>query len=58
MFAVHQKDKYKYFNKGSNSALDSAQQNFYAMSMLRSRVESQINFIVKKKGNNDRYQDL
>jgi hypothetical protein len=42
----------------ANAGLASLQQNCYAMNMLRSRLESQINIILKNKGNSEGYQEL
>lgn len=39
-------------------ALASLQRNAYAMGMLRSRIESRVNFILKGSGNNEEYQEL
>jgi len=42
----------------ANAALASLQRNAYAMSMLRSRLESRISFALNEKGNTDSYQEL
>jgi hypothetical protein len=42
----------------ANAALASLQRNAYAMGMLRSRLESRINFIPNQKGNTAGYQEL
>jgi hypothetical protein len=42
----------------ANAALASLQRNAYAMGMLRSRLESRINFTLNEKGNTDSRQEL
>ena len=42
----------------ANAALASLQRNAYAMGMLRSRLESRINFILSKDGRTEGYQEL
>lgn len=42
----------------ANSALSSLQRNTYAMSMLRSRLESRINFTLNEKGSAESCQEL
>jgi hypothetical protein len=42
----------------ANAALASLQQNTYAMNVLRSRLESRINFILNYKGSTEGYQEL
>lgn len=42
----------------ANAALASLQRNAYAMGMLRSRIESRVNFILNEKGNAESCQEL
>lgn len=44
--------------EGPNSALVTVKHNAYAMNILRSRVESRINFIIGNKGKTGHYQEL
>jgi hypothetical protein len=42
----------------ANAALASLQRNAYAMGMLRSRLESRVNFIINEKGSAESCQEL
>jgi hypothetical protein len=42
----------------ANAALASLRRNAYAMGMLRSRLESRINFVLSKDGRTEGYQEL
>jgi hypothetical protein len=42
----------------TNSPIVTVQYNVYAMNILRSRLESRINFIVSSKGKTEHYQEL
>lgn len=42
----------------ANAALASLQRNAYAMNILRSRLESRINFTLNQSGKNETYQEL
>jgi hypothetical protein len=52
------KNNHASIKERANAALASLQQNAYAMNMLRSRLETRINFILNDKGKTEGYQEL
>ncbi|MDQ3969416.1 MAG: hypothetical protein M3275_13615 [Thermoproteota archaeon] len=58
IFAVFTNNRNTSIKERENSALATVQHNAYAMNILRSRLESRINFIISKKGKTDHYQEL
>jgi hypothetical protein len=58
IFAVFTNNRNASIKERENSALATVQHNTYAMNILRSRLESRINFIISNKGKTEHYQEL